>query len=89
MYRKRLNELSSFAEICLQGTLQWCFEWLRSRPRVSEFVQNLPQNIVVFALGKLGGRELNFSSDVDIVFAYADEDEFTHKNNFLKHQNSI
>lgn len=28
------------------------------------------QSLVVFALGKLGGGELNFSSDVDLVFAY-------------------
>ncbi len=29
-----------------------------------------PQRLVVFALGKLGGSELNFSSDIDLVFAY-------------------
>ena len=28
------------------------------------------QRLVVFALGKLGGGELNFSSDVDLVYAY-------------------
>jgi glutamate-ammonia-ligase adenylyltransferase len=28
------------------------------------------QRLVVFALGKLGGAELNFSSDVDLVYAY-------------------
>lgn len=28
------------------------------------------QRLVVFALGKLGGSELNFSSDIDLVFAY-------------------
>src|SRR3546814_9084771 len=31
-----------------------------------------PQSLVVFGLGKLGGRELNFSSDVDLVFAFAE-----------------
>ncbi len=29
------------------------------------------QRLLVFGLGKLGGGELNFSSDVDLVFAYA------------------
>jgi len=29
------------------------------------------QRMVVFGLGKLGGGELNFSSDVDLIFAYA------------------
>lgn len=31
--------------------------------------------LVVLALGKLGGSELNFSSDVDLVFAYPEEGE--------------
>ncbi|MGB1556412.1 MAG: bifunctional [glutamate--ammonia ligase]-adenylyl-L-tyrosine phosphorylase/[glutamate--ammonia-ligase] adenylyltransferase [Oceanococcaceae bacterium] len=30
-----------------------------------------PVQPLVFALGKLGGRELNFSSDVDLVFAHS------------------
>ncbi len=29
----------------------------------------------VLAMGKLGGSELNFSSDVDLVYAYADEED--------------
>lgn len=29
--------------------------------------------LVVLAMGKLGGRELNFSSDIDIIFLYAGE----------------
>lgn len=31
--------------------------------------------MLVLALGKLGGKELNFSSDVDLVFAYAEDGE--------------
>jgi glutamine synthetase adenylyltransferase len=33
------------------------------------------QRLVVFGLGKLGGGELNFSSDVDLVYAYEHEGE--------------
>lgn len=32
-----------------------------------------PVGFAVVALGKLGGRELNFSSDVDLLFLYADD----------------
>ena len=28
------------------------------------------QSLVVLAMGKLGGKELNFSSDIDLIFAY-------------------
>jgi glutamate-ammonia-ligase adenylyltransferase len=31
-----------------------------------------PLGLVVFGLGKLGGGELNFSSDVDLIYAYAE-----------------
>ena len=31
-----------------------------------------PPRFVVLALGKLGGRELNYSSDIDLVFLYQD-----------------
>ncbi len=70
--QQTLSELSAFAEVCIDRTLLWCFEWLQSRPRAGQFERHLPQRIVIFALGKLGGHELNFSSDVDIVFAYSD-----------------
>ena len=31
------------------------------------------QHLAVFGLGKLGGRELNLSSDIDLIFAYPEE----------------
>ena len=34
-----------------------------------------PQRLVVIAMGKLGGGELNVSSDIDLVFAYPEEGE--------------
>ncbi|HVI00964.1 MAG TPA: hypothetical protein VM869_19740 [Enhygromyxa sp.] len=33
----------------------------------------LPEQVGVFGMGKLGGRELNFLSDIDLVFVHADE----------------
>ncbi len=35
--------------------------------------QEIP--LVVLAMGKLGGRELNFSSDIDLIFLYREEGE--------------
>lgn len=73
--QQTLAELSFFAEACSEEVLQWCFAWQKSKVRENSSVENLPQNIVIFALGKLGGRELNFSSDIDIVFSYSEEGE--------------
>ena len=33
------------------------------------------QSLLVFAMGKMGGRELNFSSDIDLIFAFAEDGE--------------
>ncbi|MSP86128.1 MAG: bifunctional [glutamate--ammonia ligase]-adenylyl-L-tyrosine phosphorylase/[glutamate--ammonia-ligase] adenylyltransferase [Methylotenera sp.] len=35
--------------------------------------QGRPQNLIVIGMGKLGGGELNVSSDIDLIFAYAAE----------------
>jgi glutamate-ammonia-ligase adenylyltransferase len=34
-----------------------------------------PQEMIVVGMGKLGGRELNVSSDVDLIFLYAEDGE--------------
>jgi glutamate-ammonia-ligase adenylyltransferase len=35
----------------------------------------LPQQLIVIGMGKLGGGELNVSSDIDLIFAYPEEGE--------------
>jgi len=37
----------------------------------------VPAGMVVMALGKLGGHELNYSSDIDLLFLYSDDGETT------------
>ncbi len=61
------DDLSALAESVLKLTTQWCWERLKSRH------QETPQ-IAVIAYGKLGGKELGYGSDLDIVFVYDDPD---------------
>ncbi|MGH8190861.1 MAG: bifunctional [glutamate--ammonia ligase]-adenylyl-L-tyrosine phosphorylase/[glutamate--ammonia-ligase] adenylyltransferase [Rhodanobacteraceae bacterium] len=42
----------------------------RARHGTPRAADGAPQSLIVMALGKLGGGELNFSSDVDLVLAY-------------------
>ena len=79
--QESLKELSNFAEITIESALDWCFVKLKSQTHLSEFERSLPQHVVIFALGKLGGRELNFSSDVDLVFAYHDDPSYSQDEN--------
>lgn len=58
------------AETCLQtglAALEIEFAQRHGQVRASD---GTVQRLVVFGLGKLGGGELNFSSDIDLVYAY-------------------
>lgn len=64
--------LSALADACIDAALQrvsvWEFE--RSGQPLDQHDQPMP--LVVLALGKLGAGELNLSSDVDLIFFYAE-----------------
>ena len=70
-------ELSHLADVCLEGVYRVCWEQLTARLG-RPFHQDdagawQPTAFAVIGLGKLGGQELNYSSDVDVMFVYADE----------------
>ncbi len=65
-----LSDLSEFADACLQGALENVGGKLRKRYGTPTSHTGVKQGLVVIGMGKLGARELNFSSDVDLVFAY-------------------
>ncbi len=72
-----LNEVmqttSHLAEIALNVAAHHHQTWLEAlhgRP----FGENgEPQSLIVVGMGKLGGGELNVSSDIDLIFAYEEE----------------
>ena len=61
---------SVLAATCLDAALRGAEHDVAARHGVIRDAQGRIQRLVVFALGKLGGGELNFSSDVDLVFAF-------------------
>jgi glutamate-ammonia-ligase adenylyltransferase len=62
------DDLSALAETVLKVTTDWCWRRLKNRHRET------PQ-FAIIAYGKLGGKELGYGSDLDIVFVFEDEDE--------------
>lgn len=48
--------------------------------------QQHPSQLLVIAMGKLGGRELNFSSDIDLIFVYPESGETDHPRKPIDHQ---
>ncbi len=64
-------ELSDLAQATVETALALCAESLQSRfgaPQIGEGPASC--GFAVIAMGKLGGRELNFSSDIDLIFIY-------------------
>jgi glutamate-ammonia-ligase adenylyltransferase len=61
---------TQLAERCLSLALDALESQFVARHGVVRGNDGLPQRLVVFGLGKLGGGELNFSSDIDIVYGY-------------------
>ncbi|MGB5604034.1 MAG: bifunctional glutamine synthetase adenylyltransferase/deadenyltransferase, partial [Gammaproteobacteria bacterium] len=68
-----LHELSDFAEAVIAQTLTYLYQQTTEALGVPKNPLGEPQQMLVLAMGKLGGRELNFSSDIDLIFAYAEE----------------
>ncbi|MBC5763611.1 bifunctional [glutamate--ammonia ligase]-adenylyl-L-tyrosine phosphorylase/[glutamate--ammonia-ligase] adenylyltransferase [Ramlibacter albus] len=62
------DELSALADSVLRVTARWCWDRLKQRHR------DEPQ-FAIIGYGKLGGKELGYGSDLDIVFVYEDEDD--------------
>jgi len=69
-----VGELSRLAEFCLQKCLDWAgAQWTARLGVPWDEDLDRPARLGVLALGKLGGGELNFSSDVDLLFFYEGE----------------
>ena len=80
-----LGDLSAFADACVRAAHDHVFATLAKRHGAPENADGAPMALAIVAMGKLGGGELNFSSDIDLIFAYAEDGE-TVGPNPLSHQ---
>ncbi len=72
-----VRELSALAEASLEAAYRFCrADAEKDYGRLDLPGTGEPNRFVVLGMGKLGGAELNFSSDVDVMFLYeSDEGE--------------
>lgn len=63
---------SALAETCLGAALAFAESVLARRHGTPRNSEGVAQRLVVIAMGKLGGGELNFSSDIDLILAFAE-----------------
>ena len=70
-----LTELSDFADAAIRVSVEHARQALTARYGEPRSATGAVQPLVVVAMGKLGGRELNFSSDVDLVLLFPEHGE--------------
>lgn len=70
--QQTLAALSALADSLLQQAHERLFSELVAAHGTPRGVDGTAQGLCVLALGKLGGGELNFSSDIDLIFVFGE-----------------
>lgn len=70
-----LADLSALADACVAQALSLLYAWMTEKQGTPRSATGEQQYLVVLGMGKLGARELNLSSDIDLIFAYPEPGE--------------
>jgi glutamate-ammonia-ligase adenylyltransferase len=65
-----LEDLSALADACVDRALSLLHAWTSAELGAPRDEAGNEQHLVALGMGKLGARELNLSSDIDLIFAY-------------------
>ncbi len=69
------EELSRLADVCLDAAWRMADAELSAKYGHPVTSSGDPAGLAVIGMGKLGGFELNYSSDIDIIFVYSEDGE--------------
>ncbi len=73
-----IKDISNLADVCLQNSYEFCEQELIKKngiPVYSDANGNRRKvEFAVLGMGKLGGEELNFSSDIDLIYIYSSDE---------------
>ena len=72
-----LAEVSRLADACIQKALGFLYREACEKRGTPLLAEGGPQQIIVLGMGKLGAYELNYSSDIDLIFAYPENGVLT------------
>lgn len=65
-----LDELSELADVCIRQALDKLHAWAVAKSGVPRSADGAAQRLIVLGMGKLGARELNLSSDIDLIYCF-------------------
>ncbi|WP_372627988.1 bifunctional [glutamate--ammonia ligase]-adenylyl-L-tyrosine phosphorylase/[glutamate--ammonia-ligase] adenylyltransferase [Arsukibacterium sp.] len=81
-----LARVSALADCLINSAYQWAYQ-LQQQQNGTPFDQHeQPMPMLILGMGKLGGAELNFSSDIDLIFTYPGHGETRGGRRALEHQ---
>ena len=69
------QHISFLADELITQAMNWLYKKQCSEQGTPFNSEGVKQTLYIFAMGKLGGRELNFSSDIDLIFTYPEHGE--------------
>ena len=70
--REITSELSILANTLTEKLFESCYQFILNKYKITK----VSQSYCIISLGKLGGGELNYSSDIDIIIFYDEEDQY-------------
>ena len=70
-----MSTTTQLATCVINTSIHFLHTWLAAVHGQPQDVHGNPQSLIVIGMGKLGGGELNVSSDIDLIFAYLAEGE--------------
>ena len=80
-----MQTTSQLAQITVQTAIEYHQTWLQAIYGQPCSANDISQSLIVVGMGKLGGYELNVSSDIDLIFAY-EQDGNTNSSNSISNQ---
>lgn len=80
-----LQQTSQLADTFILAAYNWLYNATSQRYGIPEGPHG-PQPLLMVGMGKLGGKELNFSSDIDLLFTYPQKGETSHPKKPIENQ---
>ena len=84
--KQSLTRLSLLADALIQNSLAWLTSFCQNKWGIPQNSEGETQSLLVYGMGKLGGYELNFSSDIDLIFVYPHSGETKGNRRSLENQ---
>ncbi len=85
MLEETLCDLSNLADAVIDTALQYLYEELGKSFGFPVDADGNFQRLIILGMGKLGAHELNFSSDIDLIFVYP-EQGYTNGENIISNE---